>query len=144
MKIVFIILAILVSISVEAKDFRDNYKDILEIKCAILIDEKTDERAIAWRCPLERTKKLKALELELEEALTMHFKDTNNITALDVFQRLNNQWDEYSKQSADFDLEFHVNGSMGTSGRIKSELALVKKRIEILLDYIYGYYDLDL
>lgn len=140
----FAIFSILISISVEAKDFRDSYKNILEAKCASLMGGETNERAIAWGCPLERTKRLKVLELKLEEALTKYFKKTNNDAALDSFQRLDTLWDNLSKESTDFDFEFHSSGSMGTPGRIKSEQVLVQKRIEILIDYIYGYYNLDL
>ena len=142
--IIFAMLSILASISIEAKDYRDSYKNILETKCSILINGETNERAIAWGCPQERTKKLKALQLELEEALEKYFKKRNNSAALDKFHHLSILWDGYSKESKDFNSEFHLIGSMGTTGRLKSEQVLVKKRIEILIDYIYGYYELDL
>jgi len=142
--ILFAMLAMLVSTSVEARDYRDDYKSILDTKCSVLIKGETDERAIAWGCPLERTKKLKALQLELEAALVKFFKERNDSEAVEKFKRLSALWDGYSKESKYFNYAFHLNGSMGTSGRIKSEQFLVKKRIEILLDYMYGYYELEL
>lgn len=142
--ILFVMLAMFVSTSVEARDYRDDYKSILDIKCSVLIKGETDERAIAWGCPQQRTKKLKALQLELEAALVTYFKERNNTEAVEKFKRLSALWDGYLKESKDFGYAFHLSGSMGTSGRIKNEQFLVKKRVEILLDYIYGYYELDL
>lgn len=142
--ILFTMLAMLISTTVEARDYNDDYKSILDTKCSVLIKGKTDEKSIAWGCPIERTKKLKALQLELEAALVKYFKERNNTDAVEKFKRLSALWNGYLTESKDFGYAFHLSGSMGTSGRIVNEQFLVKKRIEILLDYIYGYYQLEL
>ncbi len=128
-----------------AKGLKDEYSAILASECSAKRRGVTDERELSWGCTQEKTKQLNdfraRLEKRLEAVMKSHEPDEGG--DLKTFREFERTWESYQKATNNFDIDFHLSGSMGTSLRLESKQEFIKQRIELLLQYLLDYYNLD-
>ena len=128
-----------------AKGLKDEYSTILASECSAKKRGETDERELSWGCTQEKTKQLSEFRVRLEKRLeaVMKSHESSEGGDLKTFREFGRAWESYQKAANKFDIDFHLPGSMGTGLRLESEQKFIKQRIELLLQYLLDYYDLD-